>query len=307
MKKKNIIIISLLIILCVVGLVLFYVNYNLKKETNKKEDNFVNVYYETNDRIVYTYFNDSEKKSIKLNNKELSDYDDVFKALEELLEDLEKVEIYKDGGSILYRGTDMSVLMCNTLDGNKDVYIGSKLMNYEAKFCKNHNQDVPSEKLESDKLEDKTDNNIQDSNKEKDDTNTQNINENNQSSENVSNTNNNQLNNNQNISSDGGSSNSTNANTNVNVTNPPQPSEPIYTIDNDVPLNPYEIKHTKTLQECLELGKTVIGRYPDDCPNGACRTECEIVIGKYTKETIGYMLTIYKMDGVGSELEFEIQ
>ncbi len=48
---------------------------------------------------------------------------------------------YEDGESILYRDyeqlstTGFSILMCSTLDGNRDIYIGPKLMKYESGFC----------------------------------------------------------------------------------------------------------------------------------------------------------------------------
>lgn len=40
-----------------------------------------------------------------------------------------KVEIYKDGGSILYKYDNYAIIKFHTLEGNRDVYIGSKDMN----------------------------------------------------------------------------------------------------------------------------------------------------------------------------------
>lgn len=45
-------------------------------------------------------------------------------------------EIYKDGGSILYKNKDFSLLKCNTIDGNKDIYIGDNSLKYEENYCK---------------------------------------------------------------------------------------------------------------------------------------------------------------------------
>jgi hypothetical protein len=45
-------------------------------------------------------------------------------------------EVCKDGGSILYKNKDFSLLKCNTLAGNKDVYIGHTSMKYEKNYCK---------------------------------------------------------------------------------------------------------------------------------------------------------------------------
>lgn len=43
-----------------------------------------------------------------------------------------------DGGSMLYSSDeyDLSVLMCGTLDGNKDIYVGDYTMYYDNTMCK---------------------------------------------------------------------------------------------------------------------------------------------------------------------------
>ena len=45
---------------------------------------------------------------------------------------------YDDGGSMLYSSDeyDLSVLMCGTLDGNKDIYVGDYTMYYDYTMCK---------------------------------------------------------------------------------------------------------------------------------------------------------------------------
>lgn len=45
-------------------------------------------------------------------------------------------EEYKDGGSIHYYGDNISVIQCNTIDGNNNYYFGPKSMKYEEGFCK---------------------------------------------------------------------------------------------------------------------------------------------------------------------------
>jgi nickel-dependent lactate racemase len=44
--------------------------------------------------------------------------------------------IYKDGGSRQYSNSEISILMCNTVSGNRDVYIGVSDMGYDTTFCK---------------------------------------------------------------------------------------------------------------------------------------------------------------------------
>ena len=45
---------------------------------------------------------------------------------------------YDDGGSMLYSSDeyDLSVLVCGTLDGNKDIYVGDYTMYYDNTMCK---------------------------------------------------------------------------------------------------------------------------------------------------------------------------
>ena len=38
-------------------------------------------------------------------------------------------DVYLDGGSKIYIYNDYTIIKCNTLNGNRDVYIGSKDMN----------------------------------------------------------------------------------------------------------------------------------------------------------------------------------
>ena len=50
--------------------------------------------------------------------------------------------VYKDGGSIMYKDSDKAnykILQCNTIAGNKDIYIGDSRLEYKNKFCKSKN------------------------------------------------------------------------------------------------------------------------------------------------------------------------
>lgn len=100
--------------------------------------------YVESDIKVYTYC--LEKIEIYKSNKywvlkkwmtSINQY--ASASIEEILaeEDLwNDVELYRDGGSKLYMSDDFRILQCNTLDGNKDVYIGNDSMSYEEGFCK---------------------------------------------------------------------------------------------------------------------------------------------------------------------------
>ncbi len=45
-------------------------------------------------------------------------------------------EQYRDGGSIMYERESLRILKCNTVDGNKDIYIGYGNLEYNDRFCK---------------------------------------------------------------------------------------------------------------------------------------------------------------------------
>ena len=77
---------------------------------------------------------------------------------------------------------------------------------------------------------------------------------------------------------------------------------PVYTKENDVVADPRLIKDKSTYQECVEYGQKIIEVKPE-CQSG-CAISCRKVMGKYTGETIGYMLTIRLMDGYGTIVPF---
>lgn len=67
-----------------------------------------------------------------------------------LVKNMDEYSIYKDGGSRMYKddGTTgftnqgLSVLVCKTLEGIEDYYIGSKSMQYEEDFCKLRSEQI---------------------------------------------------------------------------------------------------------------------------------------------------------------------
>lgn len=45
-------------------------------------------------------------------------------------------DLYRDGGSVLYKNKDFALLYCNTIEGNKDIYISDTNLEYENEYCK---------------------------------------------------------------------------------------------------------------------------------------------------------------------------
>ena len=73
---------------------------------------------------------------------------DDEKYLDELINGLKLAAELNDGGTKIYKDTDnytnngLTLIKCNTLDGNRDIYIGPKDMEYQESFCKNPDSSV---------------------------------------------------------------------------------------------------------------------------------------------------------------------
>ena len=70
------------------------------------------------------------------------------KYLDELINGLKLAAELNDGGTKIYEDADnytnngLTLIKCNTLDGNRDIYIGPKDMEYQESFCKNPDSSV---------------------------------------------------------------------------------------------------------------------------------------------------------------------
>lgn len=73
---------------------------------------------------------------------------DDEKYLDELINGLKLAAELNDGGTKIYEDADnytdngLTLIKCNTLDGNRDIYIGPKDMEYQESFCKNPDSSV---------------------------------------------------------------------------------------------------------------------------------------------------------------------
>lgn len=108
------------------------------------------------DKISFNKYLTKENRTIYLENniKELYIFDHqrrwTFKyyvtntnqslenSLKSVTDLLEKEANLKDGGTIIYKDKDknMTVIACNTLNGNKDVYIGDYQLSFKDNMCK---------------------------------------------------------------------------------------------------------------------------------------------------------------------------
>ncbi|MDD4608446.1 MAG: helix-turn-helix transcriptional regulator [Bacilli bacterium] len=118
-----------------------------KNECNKKTE----LYFTNNGKNIYLY---CLNKIEIVRDNEVFELEDYLKTNDKTIDDFVNIfvesERYRDGGSILYHElkssgwygynykldfSDISILKCNTVEGNNDVYIGIKDMGYEEGFC----------------------------------------------------------------------------------------------------------------------------------------------------------------------------
>ena len=98
-----------------------------------KEDR--TVYLENNIKELYIFDHQSRwtfKYYVTNTNQSL---ENSIKSVTDLLE---KEANLKDGGTAIYKNKDknMTVIACNTLNGNKDVYIGDYQLSFKDNMCK---------------------------------------------------------------------------------------------------------------------------------------------------------------------------
>lgn len=125
MKKKNILIISIIIILVLGGITLLrLINIQEVRETLPKKN--TNSYQEViklkDGRIVYSKYQDNTNLKAKL--EENNNY------LDDLVKSINDKVILKDGGSIVYKKNDIYIVMCHRMSGKdvdktiEDIYLG---------------------------------------------------------------------------------------------------------------------------------------------------------------------------------------
>lgn len=112
------------------------VNYKVVDEcSNKPElllnDNGINIYtYCLNEMSVYIGDNEVNLDEYIVNNDNW---------LDNIISKLDNVDMLYDGGTKIYKGNNITVIKCNTLDGNRDVYIGNEDLEFKQNFCKDNN------------------------------------------------------------------------------------------------------------------------------------------------------------------------
>lgn len=107
--------------------------------------NTLTKYYEEENRRIYLscldeiYLKTKYNKDITLKyylqniNKPYND------SINSLVDNIENINYFSDGGTKLYKTDKYAILLCNTLDGNKDIYIGNQNLKYKSNYCQENN------------------------------------------------------------------------------------------------------------------------------------------------------------------------
>lgn len=120
------------------------VDFYITKPENHNSIKFNNYYNEKNGKVYMAgnigefYVIDEYQIRYTLKNyiSNLNQkFDDTIKSI---TEQLTKTSTLKDAGTTTYKSKekDISIIVCNTTDGNKDIYIGDYSMEYEQDMCK---------------------------------------------------------------------------------------------------------------------------------------------------------------------------
>ena len=120
-------------------------NFNINIKETEDCTNTLTKYYEQKEHKIYLSCLDEvylKSENIKENtlNYYLQNTNKTFdEVIKNLVKNIDNVDYYSDGGTKIYKKDNFTILVCNTLDGNKDIYIGNKDLRYKSNYCKENN------------------------------------------------------------------------------------------------------------------------------------------------------------------------
>ena len=92
------------------------------------------------DKNVYTYCLEDTKINIDKKTYNLKEYiKNNDNAIEKIIATLKHFSTLYDGGTKIYKSDTITLVKCNTIEGNKDIYIGNENMEFKENFCKDDN------------------------------------------------------------------------------------------------------------------------------------------------------------------------
>lgn len=126
------------------------VNYSYKYDFILKDrcNNEVSEYYNSKNQKIYFVCLDEmyiQEGDYKITLKDYLHNKNLETEMQNMTDMMEVNEIYKDGGTTIYRDKNkklssngFTIIKCNTLDGNKNIYFGTSNLEYIEDFCKNN-------------------------------------------------------------------------------------------------------------------------------------------------------------------------
>lgn len=115
----------------------------VSSENNDKNIKFKE-YLKLDNRTIYLAENVSElfivenKNQTSLKKYIINSTESKDKSIESITNLLNKQSNLKDGGTVIFKNKDKNITLikCNTIDGNKDIYIGNYNLSFKSSMCK---------------------------------------------------------------------------------------------------------------------------------------------------------------------------
>lgn len=104
--------------------------------------NQVKEYYNYQDRTVHfvcideIYLKRKNTKDMTLKYHFQNVNQSFDTSIKEIVSDIDDIEYLKDGGTKIYKHNEYTIIVCNTLDGNTDIYFGTPSLEYNQEYCK---------------------------------------------------------------------------------------------------------------------------------------------------------------------------
>ena len=119
------------------------IDLKVSSENNNENIKFKE-YLKLDNRTIYLAENVSElfivenKNQTSLKKYIINSTEVVDKSIESITNLLNKQSILKDGGTVIFKNKDKNITLikCNTIDNNKDIYIGDYNLNFKSSMCK---------------------------------------------------------------------------------------------------------------------------------------------------------------------------
>lgn len=111
-------------------------------ETKNCKDEIKNYHQQDNRNIYFVCLDEITLKRKNIKDMTLKyhfqNVNQTFNdSIKQLVSDIDDIEYLKDGGTKIYKHKEYTIILCNTIDGNKDIYIGNNNMEYKETYCIN--------------------------------------------------------------------------------------------------------------------------------------------------------------------------